>query len=386
MPAGAPIRSARYLSKKGATIMKANLVFEDGTVFEGKVFAGSGERFGEVVFNTAMTGYQEVLTDPSYAGQMVLMTYPLIGNYGINSEDCESRSIFLETFIVKEYLDCPSNWRSEKSLKDYLNEHNILGVEGFDTRAITRFIRENGAQKAAITTLDEPIEKTLEKVRASQGMQGKNLVEKVTCEEKYDWDKPQKTKVKIAVIDCGIKYNILRMMTEEGCECTVYPATVSADEILDKNYDGVFVSNGPGDPEPVKNVIETLKQLIGKLPIFGICLGNQLLGIALGGRACKLKFGHHGVNHPVKNIKTDQVEITSQNHGFCLDMESLDKDIIEVTHINLNDNTVEGFKHRTLPVFCVQYHPEAAPGPHDSRYLFKDFLSLIENINTGGQA
>ncbi|MFC1752095.1 glutamine-hydrolyzing carbamoyl-phosphate synthase small subunit [Thermoproteota archaeon] len=376
---------------------KARLIFENGTVFEGAVFASRNDRYGEVVFNTAMCGYQEVLTDPSYSGQMVVMTYPLIGNYGINSEDVESKSLYLSALLVREYMDFPSNWRSKKSLKTYLEEYNVLGMEGLDTRALTRFIRDKGAQKALVTTSDEPLHSLVQKVKASPAMKGQNLAEKVSSIKSYSWkEKPytaqaeksesssmkneSKLAFKVAVIDCGVKYNILRELTAAGCECEVVPAGISAETILENKFSGVFISNGPGDPEPVYTVIRTIQELIGKIPIFGICLGHQLIGLALGARSYKLKFGHHGVNHPVKNLKTGHVEITSQNHGFCIDMSSLNKDDIEITHVNLNDNTVEGFRHKQYPVFCVQYHPEAGPGPHDSRYLFHEFTVMMTDF------
>jgi carbamoyl-phosphate synthase small subunit len=359
----------------------AQLYFEDGTKFIGQVFAQGQDCSGEVIFNTAMSGYQEVLTDPSYFGQMVLMTYPLIGNYGINDEDVESRKIFLKALLVKEYIDFPSNWRSQKSLKQYLEEHNTLGIEGFDTRAITRYLRSKGSQKAILDTTNSSETELIKKLNNVPSIAGKDSVKEVTCSSSYVFTEGYevKNKYKIAVIDCGIKYNILRHLIKLGCECTVFPASVKASEILNSNFDGVFLSNGPGDPEPVTYVVKTIEQLLGKLPIFGICLGNQLLGLALGGKTYKLKFGHHGINHPVKQLKTGHIEITSQNHNFCLDIDSLDKNDIEVTHINLNDNTVEGFRHKKLSAFAVQYHPEAAPGPHDSSYLFKDFISLINN-------
>jgi carbamoyl-phosphate synthase small subunit len=361
-------------------VKKARLVFEDGTIFNGQAFACEGDRFGEVVFNTAMTGYQEVLTDPSYCGQMVLMTYPLIGNYGINEEDVESSSLFLSAFIVKEYLDFPSNWRSQKSLKKYLEENNILGVEGIDTRALTRFIREKGAQKALLTTSDEALDVLLKKVKTSPSMVGRNLVSNVSCKEPYIWPGSEDGKYKVAVIDCGVKYNILRLMAEHDCSIKVFPYNILASEILAEDFDGVFLSNGPGDPEPVKEVASLIKEILGKLPIFGICLGHQLLGIALGAKTYKLKFGHHGVNHPVKYLKNQEVEITSQNHGFCVDIDSIDGDIVETTHMNLNDNTMEGFRHKKYPAFAVQYHPEAGPGPHDSRYLFEEFVDMMERF------
>ncbi len=355
---------------------QAKLIFEDGTVFTGKVFAGNGERFGEVVFNTGMTGYQEVLTDPSYTGQFVVMTYPLIGNYGINKEDVESKKIFLEAFLVKEYIDFPSNWRSEKTLKTYLEENNILGVEGLDTRALTKFIREKGAQKAIITNSSDPIEVVLQKLKTQPSMTGQNLVKKVSVTESFNWNNENK-KIPIAVIDCGIKFNILRLLAQQGFNCTVFPYNTKPEEILTKKYQGLFLSNGPGDPEPVKEVISLVQNCLGKIPIFGICLGHQILGIALGAKTYKLKFGHHGLNHPVKNLKTGHIEITSQNHGFSIDPETINLSEIAITHVNLNDQTIEGIKSKKYPAFSVQYHPEAAPGPHDSAYLFQEFKNLF---------
>jgi carbamoyl-phosphate synthase small subunit len=356
----------------------ARLAFEDGKIFYGEAFAGHGERFGEIVFNTAMTGYQEVLTDPSYCGQMVVMTYPLMGSYGINPQDIESRALFLEALIVKEYIDFPSHFLSEKSLKDYLLENNILGVEGFDTRALTRYLREKGAQKAILTTLDDSDEVIVRKAKESTGMVGQNLVSKVTTPEPYVWEKQESSAFKVAVIDCGVKFNILRMLTKAGCECHVFPASVKAEDIVGKGFDGIFISNGPGDPETVKPVIKLIQDALGKLPLFGICLGHQLFGLALGGKTYKLKFGHHGANHPVKNLLTNKVEITSQNHGFCVDFDSLDPNTAEITHLNLNDQTVEGIRHKAYPAFSVQYHPEAGPGPSDSLYLFDEFIQKMK--------
>lgn len=363
--------------------MDARLVFEDGTVFFGRVFSGSGERFGEVVFNTAMSGYQEVITDPSYSGQMVLMTYPMIGSYGINTDDIESRGLFLEALLVKEYIDFPSNWRSRQSLKDYLGQHHVLGIEGLDTRAITRHLRDNGSQRAMITQSDESLESLLHRLNVSPSMVGLNLADKVSCDGSYQWPmNGRSARFRVAVIDTGVKYNILRLLSENGCECTVFPSSISADEVLAQDFDGVFLSNGPGDPEPVTSVIQLIRNVLGKLPVFGICLGHQLLWLALGGKTYKLKFGHHGANHPVKHLETGRVEITSQNHGFCVDIDSLSPDDIEITHINLNDHTVEGFRHRRFPAFSVQYHPESAPGPHDSQYLFEKFIDLMESHRT----
>lgn len=363
----------------------ARLLFEDGQVYSGRVFAHASDKSGEVVFNTGMSGYQEILTDPSYCGQMVLMTYPLIGNYGINAEDIESKSLYLNAFLVREYIDFPSNFRSQKTLKTYLEEHDILGVEELDTRAITRHIREAGAQRALLTTSDEPIETLLKKLKATPKMEGQNLAKEVSCKEPYVWPyTPNETpRYKIAVIDCGIKYNILRHLTNNHCACTVFPYNTPAQTILDQNFDGVFISNGPGDPEPVHETIQLIKDILGKLPLFGICLGQQLLGLALGGKTYKLKFGHHGINHPVKNLKNGHVEITSQNHGFNVDLNSLSNEI-DITHINLNDQTLEGFRHKHFPAFAVQYHPEAGPGPNDSLYLFQEFTEMIASFQKTG--
>ncbi|NBV41944.1 carbamoyl-phosphate synthase small subunit, partial [bacterium] len=325
--------------------MNARLIFEDGTVFNGTVFAAAPDCFGEVVFNTAMTGYQEVITDPSYCGQMVLMTYPLIGSYGINAEDMESRQPFLEALLVKEYIDFPSNWRSKQTLKSYLETNGIMGVEGFDTRAITRFLREKGAQRSLLTTSEEPLDVLVERVRNSPSMEGQNLADKVSVTEAYQWNSSFTARHKVAVIDTGVKYNILRHLSAVGCQCTVFPTSVSAETILSGGFDGVFLANGPGDPSAVSQVIQTVRALIGELPIFGICLGHQLLWLALGGSTYKLKFGHHGANHPVRNLLTGQVEITSQNHGFCVDATSIPESDVEITHINLNDMTIEGFRH-----------------------------------------
>lgn len=355
----------------------ARLIFEDGKEFYGSVFADGRETFGEVVFNTAMSGYQEVLTDPSYSGQFVLMTYPLIGNYGITTEDMESNQIYLNGLIVREYIDFPSNWRSTMSLKNFLEAHHVLGVENIDTRAVTRYIREKGAMRATLTTSTEDVSIIVDKIKASPTMAGQNLAATVSTKAPYIWEDQTEATFKVAVLDCGVKYNILRQLQVVGCACTVFPYDTPSETILNGGFDGVFLSNGPGDPEPLLQTVETVKALLGKLPIFGICLGNQILGLALGGKTYKLKFGHHGVNHPVKHLKTGHVEITSQNHGFVVDIDSLGPEI-EVTHINLNDNTLEGFRHKKLPAFAVQYHPESAPGPHDSRYLFDDFIAMIK--------
>lgn len=376
--------------------MKANqravLALEDGTVFEGWSFGFPGEKNGEVVFNTSMAGYQEILTDPSYKGQIVAMTYPLIGNYGINEEDIESQDPKVEGFIVKENSVLFSNWRGDKRLSDYLIEHRIMGIEGVDTRALTKHIRLGGAMKAILSTEDLNRDRLIEKAKTSPGLIGRDLVKEVTCQKPYQWTKssdPQfsnydlqgstpDSHFKVAVMDFGVKYNILRSLRDWKCEVVVLPASASADSILSYHPDGILLSNGPGDPEGVPYAIETVRELIGKKPIFGICLGHQLLGLAMGGRTFKLKFGHRGANQPVKDLKTGKVVITSQNHGFCVDLHSLNPDEIALTQINLNDHTSEGMKHKNLPIFSVQYHPEASPGPHDTQRLFGEFVRMMK--------
>ena len=370
-----------FFKREESIKMNAKIVLEDRRIFKGISFGAFGERYGEVVFNTSMSGYQEILTDPSYKGQIVIMTYPLIGNYGINPEDLESRNIFLEGFVVKECSRIRSNWRSTKTLDEYLKENNIVGIEGIDTRALTKHIRLQGAMKAVLSTEDLDDKSLVKKAKSSRGLLGVDLVKDVSCGEQYDFgtrDKRQGTRRRIAVLDCGVKYNILRKLAEKNCKVIVYPAKTSADEILKENPDGVLLSNGPGDPEGVPYVVKTVKKLLGKLPIFGICLGHQILGLALGGRTHKLKFGHHGANHPVKDLKTGKISITSQNHGFCVDIDSLNKDDIEITHMNLNDKTLEGMRHKKLPVSSVQFHPEHAPGPCDAEYLFNDFIKMLK--------
>jgi carbamoyl-phosphate synthase small subunit len=371
---------------------KAVLALEDGTVFEGRSFGFCGEKTGEVVFNTSMTGYQEILTDPSYKGQIVTMTYPLIGNYGINREDIESQEPKVEGFIVKENSSVFSNWRGDHSLSDYLNSHRIMGVEGMDTRAITRHIRLAGAMKAILSTDDFDRDHLIEKAKISPGLIGRDLVKEVTCEKPFPWTSkndsqflnhhsPPSTlhfRPKVVALDYGVKYNILRSLCDWNCEVTVLPASSSTEFILSHLPDGILLSNGPGDPEGIPYAIETIRQLIGKKPIFGICLGHQLLGLALGGRTFKLKFGHRGANQPVKDLKTGKVMITSQNHGFCVDPNSLDPAEVELTQVNLNDQTLEGMRHKRFPIFSVQYHPEASPGPHDTQDLFGEFFRLME--------
>lgn len=359
---------------------QAILLLADGREFLGTSFGADGELCGEVVFNTSITGYQEILTDPSYCGQFVVMTYPLIGNYGINDEDHESRQPFINGLIVKEASKIVSNFRATSSLQDFMKKHKLLGIENIDTRALTKHIRESGSMQGIISTLDFDSASLLKKLKAAPQMEGQDLVQKVTIDKSYQWKKDNQAKAlyKVALLDCGVKYNILRELDRYGCEITIFPATTKAEAILNGNFDGLMVSNGPGDPAAVTYVVETLKQLIGKLPIFGICLGHQMLGLALGGKTYKLKFGHHGGNQPVKDMQTGKIDITSQNHGFCVDTASLG-DEIEVTHINLNDQTVEGLRHKKHPLFCVQYHPEAAPGPHDSNHLFERFIEMMKN-------
>ncbi|MDA0987267.1 MAG: glutamine-hydrolyzing carbamoyl-phosphate synthase small subunit [Bacteroidetes bacterium] len=373
--------------------MFVKLALENGTVFTGTGFGSEGEVFGEVVFNTSITGYQEILTDPSYAGQIVTMTYPLIGNYGINLDDVESVKPQVSGFIVREYFDFFSNWRANSSLGEYLKKNNIIAIEGIDTRMLTKMIRTQGAMRGVLSTIEIEDQKLIEKVKLSSSMNGRDLAKEVTCKHPYSWDEVDKTifklptklngnsnseKYNVVVIDYGVKQNILRRLTSYGCQLTVVPANFTAEEILKLNPDGIFLSNGPGDPDAVKYAILNIKKLIGKKPIFGICLGHQLLALALGGKTYKLKFGHRGANHPVKNLITNEVEITSQNHGFAVDWKTMDETKIKLTHINLNDSTVEGFEHKELPIFCVQYHPEASPGPHDSDYLFAKFIKHMK--------
>ncbi len=365
--------------------MKAILVLEDGTVFKGTSFGVDGEVTAEVVFNTSLSGYQEVLTDPSYKGQMVVMTYPLIGNYGICLEDEESSGIHLEAFIVKEASRIYSNWRADMSIQEYLLKHSIVGIEGIDTRALTKRIRESGAMKAIVSTKDFDEKSLLRKVRASQSIEGVDLVKEVTCKEPYEWTDsasttaaPRQATRHVVVFDCGVKFNILRELVSCGCRVSVVPAQTSAKDILKMKPDGVMLSNGPGDPAAVPYAAETVKELIGKVPLFGICFGNQMLGLALGGKTYKLKCRHHGGNQPVKDLETEQIHISVQNHGFCVDLDSLPANAVDPTHINLNDNTLEGMAHKRHPAFSVQFHPEAAPGPNDAKYLFEKFVKMIE--------
>lgn len=377
--------------------MKALLALEDGRTFPCKSFTGQGEASGEVVFNTSMTGYQEILTDPSYYGQMVTMTYPLIGNYGVCPDDVESDRIQVSAFIIKEYQEFPSNFRSKGSLADYLIKSHVLGIEDLDTRALTRHIRKSGAMRAVISTTDLNPDSLVEKAKAIPAMEGSDLVEFVTTKKPYFWKYNQPDYVgaeaikdplvwrhrgkrhSVVAMDFGIKYNIIRCLEAAGCEVLVVPATTDADTIKRLKPDGIFLSNGPGDPEPLTYAVDTIKALLGQAPVFGICLGMQLLGLAMGGKTMKIKFGHRGGNQPVKNLDTGCVEITSQNHGFAVDLNSLDKESSVLTHINLNEASLEGLKNDKIQAFAVQYHPEASPGPHDAAYLFNQFAKVMEN-------
>jgi carbamoyl-phosphate synthase small subunit len=359
--------------------VRAVLYLENGSRYEGTAFGSHGESLGEVVFNTSMTGYQEVLTDPSYAGQIVTMTQPEIGNYGTNSEDVESRSPFVRGFVVRECSRLHSNWRADRSLSDYLSAHHICGIAEVDTRRLVREIREVGAMRGIISTTDFDSTSLARKVAAHPPMAGSDYVKTVTIEQPYEWPAEQ-PQLRVVAYDFGIKQNILRSLSRRGCSVTIVPATTPAEDVLAQHPDGVFLSNGPGDPEPLDYVVRNVRRMIDQIPVFGICLGHQILALALGGKTFKLKFGHRGANQPVKNLITERVEITSQNHGFAVDPDSLDPAQVELTHINLNDKTLEGLRHRSAPLFSVQYHPEASPGPHDSYYLFDDFIDLMEEF------
>ncbi len=372
----------------------AVLLLEDGTVFKGRSFGAQGYRCGEVVFNTSMTGYQEILTDPSYHEQIVTMTYPLIGNYGTNAGDVESRRLFVSGFIVKENCDYPSNWRDELPLSDYLAANKIVGLEGIDTRKLVKHIRTEGAMRGIISSTELDVEVLKKQLGEYPGLVGRDIVRDVTIKQSYPWTEAfsdvltgkelrEEQKYKVVAFDFGIKLNIRRLLVSHGCEVKVVPAQTSAAEVLAEKPDGVFLSNGPGDPAPVSYAIETTKALLGKVPIFGICLGHQILSLALGGKTYKLKFGHRGANHPVKNLETGAIEITSQNHGFCVDLDSLKDKDVRLTHINLNDQTLEGICCDAMDAFSVQYHPEASPGPHDSGYLFESFTKMMDKRLAG---
>jgi carbamoyl-phosphate synthase small subunit len=382
----------------------AILALEDGRLFRGRAFGAPVERAGEIIFNTSLSGYQEIFTDPSYCGQIVVLTNPEIGNYGLNEFDQESAKPFIEGLVVREYSAIASNWRSQIRIDEYLKERGVPAISEIDTRALVRHLRDRGAMRAILSTTDSNEKSLVEKARRSPSMVGLDLAQVVTCQKSFTWTHstpdifsptggngsnhgtketslapPPKRRhgFRVVAYDFGIKHNILRRLVDIGCNVTVVPAQTSAEDALALKPDGIFLSNGPGDPEPVTYAVETIKKLLGHKPIFGICLGHQLIGLALGGKTYKLKFGHHGGNQPVKNLLTGRVEITAQNHGFAVDPDSLNPNETQITHLNLNDHTCEGLRHKSLPVFSVQYHPEASPGPHDAGYLFDDFVDLM---------
>jgi len=368
--------------------VQAILALEDGRIFRGKGYGAQGECYGEVVFNTSITGYQEIFTDPSYAGQIVVLTQPEIGNYGTNPDDEESSKPYIEGLVVREFSRVASNWRSHQVTDEYLERHHVPVISDLDTRALVRHLRDRGVQRGVISTVETDAEKLIAKARAIPKMVGLDLASVVTTKESYPWTKgevpdPGKAaevpegRFKVVAYDYGIKHNILRMLVGAGCAVTVVPAATSAEDVLAMKPDGVFLSNGPGDPEPVTYAQNAIRKLTGRVPVFGICLGHQLIGIALGGKTYKLKFGHHGGNHPVKNMQTGKVEITAHNHNFAVDPDSINANEVELTHFDLNDQTLEGMRHKSHPIFSVQYHPEASPGPHDSHYLFDDFAKLM---------
>jgi carbamoyl-phosphate synthase small subunit len=370
----------------------AVLALEDGTIFEGQSFGAPAERSGEVVFNTAITGYQEVFTDPSYSGQIIVLTNPQIGNYGANDSDNESAKAFIEGLAVREFSPLSSNWRADETAREFLSSSGVPVVTGIDTRALVRHLRSRGVMRGVLSAVSSDPRELVEKARNSPSMAGLDLATRVSTKDSYKWSDavapcspsqqlgaPADPRFHVVAYDFGMKRNILRRLVHSGCHLTVVPAQTSAEDVLALKPDGVFLSNGPGDPEPLSHQASQVRKLIGRTPIFGICLGHQILGLAVGGRTYKLKFGHRGANHPVLNKVTNKVEITSHNHGFAVDPDSLNFNEVEITHTNLNDETLEGFRLRNHPVFCVQYHPEAAPGPHDSHYLFGDFIKLMEN-------
>jgi carbamoyl-phosphate synthase small subunit len=370
--------------------MQAILALEDGRIFRGEGYGAQGECRGEVVFNTSLTGYQEIFTDPSYAGQIVVLTNPQIGNYGTNSSDNEAAKPYIEGLVTREFSPISSNWRSQQVADEYLERFHVPVISEIDTRALVRHLRTHGVMRGVISTVETNPDVLVESARSTRKMDGTDLASVVSTKDRYEWenDGPDPLRadespiarpdLHVVAYDYGIKKNILRMLSQEGCRVTVVPAQTSAEDVLSLKPDGVFLSNGPGDPEPVHYAQESIRKLAGRTPIFGICLGHQLIGLALGGKTYKLKFGHHGGNHPVKNHETGKVEITAHNHNFAVDPESINANEVDLTHVDLNDNTLEGLRHRTLPLFSVQYHPEASPGPHDSHYLFRDFRKMME--------
>jgi carbamoyl-phosphate synthase small subunit len=369
--------------------MEAVLALEDGRIFRGQGYGARTERGGELVFNTSITGYQEIFTDPSYAGQLVCLTYPHIGNVGANLDDNEARRPYIEALVVRDFSELASNWRAGETAEEFLRRHGIPVISDIDTRAVVRHLRTHGAQRSVLSTVSTDAEALVAKARALPHMVGLDLAKTVTVAKLYEWSEPSielaregrapaAPRFHVVAYDFGIKQNILRRLVDVGCRVTVVPALTSAEEVLAMKPDGVFLSNGPGDPEPCTYAVEAVRKMAGRVPIFGICLGHQIVGLALGGKTYKLKFGHHGANHPVKNLLTGKVEITAQNHGFAVDPDSLNAREVELTHQNLNDSTLEGLRHRSLPLFSVQYHPEASPGPHDSHYLFPQFVKLME--------
>jgi carbamoyl-phosphate synthase small subunit len=372
--------------------MQAILALEDGRIFRGEGYGARGECYGEVVFNTSLTGYQEIFTDPSYAGQIVVLTNPQIGNYGTNSSDSEANKPYIEGLVTREFSPISSNWRSQQVADEYLERFQVPVISEIDTRALVRHLRTHGVMRGVISTIETDVDVLIAKARSIPKVDGTDLARVVSTKARYEWENDDadplhrdenrviepRPNLHVVAYDYGIKKNILRMLSQEGCRVTVVPAETSAEDVLAMNPDGVFLSNGPGDPEPVTYAQEGIRKLAGKTPIFGICLGHQLIGLALGGKTYKLKFGHHGGNHPVKQLESGKVEITSQNHNYAVDPDSLNQNEVDLTHINLNDHTLEGLRHRTMPLLSVQYHPEASPGPHDSNYLFRDFRKMME--------